>query len=104
MLPGPSRRDANLVAGHACPATAEPVGKRSGDMRRAVTLCDAAFLVMAFLGGALVFSLASPSSSRAQSSQGQEVRASAFVLVGSNGADVARLEPGVDGNARPLLN
>jgi hypothetical protein len=52
----------------------------------------------------LAFALIVPPLVTAQSSQLPEVRAGAFVLVGPNGTDVARLEPGGGGNGRLLLN
>jgi hypothetical protein len=73
-------------------------------MRRTIVLVSVLPFVSAFFGGILALSLMVPSLATAQSNQAQEVRAAAFVLVGQNGADVARLEPGTDGNARLLLN
>ena len=60
-------------------------------MRRAVLLCGTASFIMAFLGGVLAFGLVAPSLATAQSSQPQEVRASAFTLVNEAGAVQARL-------------
>jgi hypothetical protein len=57
-------------------------------MRRAVLLCGAASFIMAFLGGFLAVTLASPSPATAFSSQPPEVRASSFVLVGPDGDTV----------------
>ena len=65
--------------------------KKGANMRRAVILCGTASFVMAFLGGVLAFTLVAPSSATAQSSQAQEVRASAFTLVGADGTVIARL-------------
>ena len=62
-------------------------------MRRAVILCGTASFVMAFLGGFLAVSLAFPAAATAQSSQLQEVRASAFTLVGEDGTVIAQLAP-----------
>ena len=70
-------------------------------MRRAVILCGAMSFIMAFLGTAVGFSLMAPSSATAQSSQAQEVRASAFVLVGPDGDTVVgrwAAGPGGGGN------
>jgi hypothetical protein len=50
--------------------------------------------VSAFLGGALAFSLVAAPQATAQSSQLQEVRASAFTLVGPDGTVLARWAPG----------
>ena len=44
-----------------------------------------------------------PSAAAAQSTQPEEVRASMFTLVGSEGTALARLEPGADGNGRLQL-
>jgi hypothetical protein len=64
-------------------------------MRRAVILCGATSFIMAFLGGVLAISLLAPAAATAQSSQLQEVRASAFVLVADDGGTVlARIGPG----------
>ena len=63
---------------------------------RAVILCGTASFVMAFLGSALAFSLLAPSSATAQPSQAQEVRGSAFTLVGPDGTVLASLAPGGD--------
>lgn len=73
-------------------------------MRRTILLAGVLPVVSALVGGILAFGLVVPSLVTAQSSQPQEVRAAAFVLVGPNGAEVARLEPGGDGNGRLLLN
>ena len=62
-------------------------------MRRAIIPCGTASFIMAFLGGVLAFSLVAPSSATAQSSPPQEVRASAFTLVGSDGTVLATLAP-----------
>jgi hypothetical protein len=50
--------------------------------------------VSAFLGGALAFSLVAAPQVTAQSSQPQEVRASAFTLVRADGTVLAELAPG----------
>ena len=60
-------------------------------MVRAVILCGTASFIMAFLGAVLAFSLVVPSSASAQSGEAQEVRASAFTLVGPDDTVVARL-------------
>src|SRR5581483_8391178 len=60
-------------------------------MRRAVILCGAVSFIMAFLGGALAISFMTPASASAQAGQAQEVRASAFVLVGDDGQVYGRL-------------
>jgi hypothetical protein len=65
-------------------------------MRRVVILCGTASFIMAFLGGVLAISLLSPSSVTAQS-QPQEVRASAFLLVGPDGTVVGRWASGGGG-------
>jgi hypothetical protein len=58
--------------------------------------------VSAFLGGALAFSLVAAPQATAQSSQLQEVRASAFTLVGPDGTVLAELGPTANGNAGRL--
>jgi hypothetical protein len=47
--------------------------------------------------------LLTPSSASAQATQLQELRGSKFVLVGADGTELARLEPGGDGNGRLQL-
>jgi hypothetical protein len=69
-------------------------------MRRAVILCGTTSFVMALLAGIIAFSLVAPSLATAQSTQAQEVRASAFTLVGPDGTVLARLAPGDSGNGR----
>jgi hypothetical protein len=73
-------------------------------MRRAVLLCGTTSFLMAFLGGMLAFSLVAPSLATAQAGQLEEVRASAFVLVGADGTTLARLEPGNQGGGSLVLN
>jgi hypothetical protein len=73
-------------------------------MRRAVILCGTVSFVMAFLGGILALGLMTPALASAQSSQLQEVRASAFTLVGADGMVLASLQPSaVDGSAVLVL-
>jgi hypothetical protein len=67
-------------------------------MRRAIILCGTVSFVMAFLGGSLAFSLVAPAPATAQSSQLEEVRASAFVVVAPDGTVVGRLGQGDLGN------
>jgi hypothetical protein len=69
-------------------------------MRRTILLGGVLPFVSAFLGGALAFSLAAAPQATAQSSEAQEVRASAFTLVGPDGTVLARLAPGDSGNGR----
>jgi hypothetical protein len=71
-------------------------------MRRAVLLCGTASFVMAFLGSVLAFALVAPSVATAQSGQLQEVRASAFTLVGPDGTVLAELFPTTPGNVARL--
>lgn len=55
---------------------------------------------MAFIGSLLAFTLVHPSSADAQSGQVQEVvRASAFILVGTDGTTLARLGQSPVGNS-----
>jgi hypothetical protein len=67
-------------------------------MKRAIILCGSASFVMAFLGGMLAFSLVVPSMATAQSSQLEEVRAAAFVVVGPDGTVIGRLGPSGTGS------
>ena len=60
-------------------------------MRRTILLAGVLPFVSAFLGGVVALSLVAPSSATAQSSQLQEVRASAFTLVGPDGTVLAGL-------------
>ena len=62
-------------------------------MRRTILLAGVLPFVSAFLGGVLALSLVVPSPATAQSSQAQEVRASAFTLVGPDGTVLAELRP-----------
>ena len=63
-------------------------------MRRTILLAGVLPFVSAFFGGVLAFSLVVPPQATAQSNQLQEVRASAFTLVGADGTVLARLAPG----------
>jgi hypothetical protein len=68
-------------------------------LRRAVVLCGAASFIMGFLGTLLAFRLVLPSSATAQANQSDEVRASAFVLIGRDGStEVGRFGLGGPGN------
>ena len=69
-------------------------------MRRTILLASVLPFVSAFLGGALALSLVAAPQATAQSSQLQEVRASAFTLVGPDGTVLARLAPGPSGGGR----
>ncbi len=60
-------------------------------MWRTILLASVLPFVSAFLGGALAFSLVAAPQATAQSSQLQEVRASAFTLVGPDGTVLAQL-------------
>ena len=71
-------------------------------MWRTILLASVLPFVSAFLGGALAFSLVAAPQATAQSSQLQEVRASAFTLVGPDGTVLAQLAPG-GGGARLVL-
>jgi len=63
----------------------------AADMWRTILLASVLPFVSAFLGGALAFSLVAAPQATAQSSQLQEVRASAFTLVGPDGTVLAQL-------------
>jgi hypothetical protein len=69
-------------------------------MRRTIFLAGVLPFMSAFLGGVLAFSLVAAPQATAQSSQPQEVRASAFTLVGTDGTVLARLAPGRNGFGR----
>ena len=73
-------------------------------MRRTILLSAVIPFVSAFLGGALAFSLVAAPQAAAQSNQPQEVRASAFTLVGPDGTVLAQLarQP-TSGNGRLSL-
>jgi len=71
-------------------------------MRRTILLGATLPFVSAFLGGALAFSLVVAPQAAAQANQPQEVRASAFTLVGPDGTVLAQLAPG-GGGARLVL-
>ncbi|MBM2811560.1 MAG: hypothetical protein HW416_2319 [Chloroflexi bacterium] len=62
-------------------------------MQRTILLAGVLPFVSAFLGGAMAVSLAAAPQATAQSSEAQEVRASAFTLVGPDGTVLARLAP-----------
>ena len=72
-------------------------------MWRTILLASVLPFVSAFLGGTLAFSLMAAPQATAQSSQPQEVRASAFTLVGPDGTVLARLAPGPGGGSRLSL-
>lgn len=72
-------------------------------MRRTILLSGVLPFVSAFLGGALAFNLMAAPQAAAQSSQAQEVSASAFVLVGADGTTLARLGPGDNGGGNLSL-
>ena len=72
-------------------------------MWRTILLASVLPFVSAFLGGALALSLVAAPQATAQSSQLQEVRASAFTLVGSDGTVLAELAPGTGGGSGRLL-
>jgi hypothetical protein len=62
-------------------------------MRRTILVAVVLPFVSAFLGAALAFSLVAAPQATAGSSQPQEVRASAFTLVGADGTVLAELAP-----------
>jgi hypothetical protein len=63
-------------------------------MRRTIILGSILPIISAFIGAALAIGLLVPPQATAESAQAQEVRASAFTLVGSDGTVLARLRPG----------
>ena len=72
-------------------------------MRRTILLAGVLPFVSAFLGGVLAFSLVAAPQATAQSGQAQEVRASAFTLVGPDGTVLARLGAGGAGSGNLSL-
>ena len=72
-------------------------------MRRTIVLSAVVPFVSAFLGGALAFSLVVAPQAAAQANQPQEVRASAFTLVGPDGTVLAELAPSATANSGRLL-
>lgn len=73
-------------------------------MWRTILLASVLPFVSAFLGGALALSLVAAPQATAQSSQPQEVRASAFTLVGPDGTVLAQLARGPGGTGRLVLS
>ena len=73
-------------------------------MWRTILLASVLPFVSAFLGGALAFSLVAAPQATAQSSQLQEVRASAFTLVGPDGTVLAQLGPSAGAPAAGRLS
>ncbi len=73
-------------------------------MRRTILLAGVLPFVSAFLGGVPAFSLVAAPQATAQSSQAQEVRASAFTLVGPDGTVLVRLGSGGQGAGNLTLN
>ena len=71
-------------------------------MWRTILLASVVPFVSAFLGGALALSLVAAPQATAQSSQPQEVRASAFTLVGPDGTVLAQLAPTPTGGSGRL--
>ena len=67
-------------------------------MRRTILLASVLPFVSTFLGGVLAFSLVAARPATAQSSEPQEVRASAFTLVGPDGTILASLAPSSSGH------
>src|SRR5919202_1372222 len=76
----------------------------AADMSLTILLASVLPFISAFLGGALAFSLVAAPRATAQSGQLQEVRASAFTLVGPDGTVLARLAPGPGGGGRLALS
>jgi hypothetical protein len=74
----------------------------AADMWRTILLASVLPYVSAFLGGTLAFSLVAAPQATAQSSQPQEVRASAFTLVRADGTILAQLAPSPGGNSGRL--
>jgi hypothetical protein len=76
----------------------------AADMWRTLLLASVLPFVSAFLGGTLAFSLMAAPQATAQSSQPQEVRASAFTLVRADGTVLAQLAPSPGGTGRLALS
>jgi hypothetical protein len=72
-------------------------------MRRTILLAGVLPFVSAFLGGVLAFSLVTAPQATAQSSQPQEVQASALTIVSPDGMVLARLGPGSLGGGNLTL-
>src|SRR5215210_3919603 len=86
--------DSSWRACHAASSTrASVIEMEAADMWRTILLAGVLPFGSAFLGGALAFSLVAAPQATAQSSQPQEVRASAFTLVGPDGTVLAQLAP-----------
>src|SRR5438093_6888936 len=73
-------------------------------MQRTILLAGVLPFASAFLGGILAFGLMAAPQATAQSSQLQEVRASAFILVGQDGTVLATLAPSGTGAGNLRLN
>jgi hypothetical protein len=58
---------------------------------------------LSVMANVLVQQVLAPAPATAQPSQSQEVRAERFILVATNGTELARLEPGGEGNGRLRL-
>ena len=71
-------------------------------MGRTILLASVLPFISAFLGGSLALSLVGAPQVTAQSSEAQEVRASAFTLVGPDGTVLARLAGGETPAGREL--
>jgi hypothetical protein len=72
-------------------------------MRRTILVAVLLPFVSAFLGGVLAFSLVGAPPATAQANQPQEVRASAFTLVGADGTVLAELGSSPNVNAGRLV-
>lgn len=72
-------------------------------MGRTILVAGILPFVSAFLGGGLAFGLVAAPKATAQSNEVQEVRASAFLVVGPDGAVLARLGAGGAGSGNLSL-
>src|SRR5215210_862673 len=89
---GPGAIDSSATGCHAARITRALVKEReAADMWRTILLAGVLPFVSACLGGALAFSLVAAPQATAQANQLQEVRASAFTLVGADGTVLAQL-------------
>src|SRR5581483_5631768 len=72
-------------------------------LARTFLLASVIPFVSSLLGGIVAFSMLVPSGVSAQPGQAEEVRASAFTVVGSDGTVLARLGPGRNANGSLTL-
>lgn len=104
--PGPydSAIDATFASLQCCRCQFGVSGRKKGvDMGRTILVAGILPFISAFLDGGLAFGLVAAPQATAQSSEAQEVRASAFIVVGPDGAVLARLGAGGAGSGNLSL-